>query len=185
MSEEIKDEKVYLIYDNGGHPYRVHISSSNISVIFREYNTDLHEYIDDKNILDIEYENVFIGDNDNNISYYPKKGEFPGNSILVHVKENKYIFIGYKVYSFEVPKYDRIIKYYSPLGNNDVPYPYAVSFYDTYFMLDCKTLKNGFITEEDGYRQFYGFHLEDKKKRKRWDKNKEEFSVEMIHDTTF
>ena len=50
--------------------------------------------------------------------------EFDGNSILVHISENKYVYIGSSIYSFESQA--KIIRYISPVGNSDVPYPYAI-----------------------------------------------------------
>lgn len=38
--------------------------------------------------------------------------------------DNEYIFIGDKIWSFDAK--NKIVEYISPVGNNDVPYPYAV-----------------------------------------------------------
>jgi hypothetical protein len=56
--------------------------------------------------------------------------KFDGNSILVQLtsdtKKNiyKYLFIGCSIMEF-MTSYE-IVKYSSPVGNNDVPYPYAI-----------------------------------------------------------
>ena len=50
--------------------------------------------------------------------------EFLGNSILVHKKDLDYVCIGSDI--FEFTALDRILEYVSPVGNNGVPYPYAV-----------------------------------------------------------
>lgn len=50
--------------------------------------------------------------------------EFLGNSILVHKKDLDYVCIGSDI--FEFTALDRIVEYVSPVGNNGVPYPYAV-----------------------------------------------------------
>lgn len=61
---------------------------------------------------------------------------FPGNSILIRLTatRNKYVFIGHDMYEFTAP--EPITKYYSIVGNNDVPYPVATSKTYAYFMLE-------------------------------------------------
>ena len=46
--------------------------------------------------------------------------KFTGNSILLQITQNKYVFIGDKIFSF-APK-SEIKKFVSPIGNSDVPY---------------------------------------------------------------
>lgn len=46
-----------------------------------------------------------------------------GNSILAKLKGNKYVFIGGVVFSFE--PLHTIVSFNSPIGNNDVPYPWS------------------------------------------------------------
>ena len=53
--------------------------------------------------------------------------------------------IGHIIYEFETS--DQIQKYYSNLGNNDVPYPVAVGEKNAYFMLDRK-----YVAKENIYR---------------------------------
>ena len=56
--------------------------------------------------------------------------EFDGNSILIHVHENEYIFVGHRIFSFR-PAFP-IVDFKSPVGNNDVPYPYALASRDAH-----------------------------------------------------
>ncbi len=83
-----------------------------------------------------------------------------GNSLLIKLTENKYVFIGWKIYSFETTT--PIINYFSPLGNNDVPYPVAYGTNEVYFMMDAQYIMNRNLTTPktlDGsdaiYREFY------------------------------
>lgn len=59
---------------------------------------------------------------------------YHGNSILVKITENDYIFIGHYVYEFSTN--EEIIDYISPVGHSDVPYPVAYSQNNIYFMCD-------------------------------------------------
>jgi hypothetical protein len=161
--------KIYDIHDNGGTPFTVHIQSSKAEV----YDTS------GKKIYETSFLNAFIGDNDLRVKGVVPKGKYPGNTILLHVKPNEYVFIGHSIYLFKL-KDDKIVKYYSPVGPSDVPYPYAVGEKNTYFMLDMESLPNDCIDlTEDGYTQFYGFGL-DKADQKKIEKEKISFSVKMI-----
>lgn len=59
--------------------------------------------------------------------------EFDGNSILVHIKGCEYAYIGSKFYLFETDT--PIVKYVSEVGNNDVPYPYAVDERGRFYLM--------------------------------------------------
>ena len=60
---------------------------------------------------------------------------FDGNTVLLKVKseDNTYIYVGDYIMEFHTPK--PIIEYYSPVGNNDVSYPVALTEDDVYFMI--------------------------------------------------
>lgn len=79
---------------------------------------------------------------------------FDGNSILVQITSDKYVYIGPQIFSF-TPK-DKVVKYVSPVGNNDVPYPYAIDEKGRYYLLT-----EGIILEElpenetDPYDYYY------------------------------
>lgn len=162
--------KKYYIHDNGGRPFLVCIK--NKDALIYKIPDEIYKY-NGKNIKDYHYselvekyhfEEVFIpkGYDGADIHYnkrliHIKKDD--GNSILLKLK-NKYIYIGHIIYEF-TPK-DEIIKYYSPIGNNDVPYPLAVGEDNVYFMLDQKYVPlkyfEGFNTVElvNGYQYYYG-----------------------------
>lgn len=94
--------------------------------------------------------------------------DFLGNSILAHIgKENglnKYLSIGASVNEFTID--DEITRYYSTVGNSDVPYPVAIGNKCIIFMclndLIAEPIeKYASLTEEqlsDAYTYFYG-HL--------------------------
>ena len=102
-----------------------------------------------------------------------------GNSILVHLKDNLYAFIGEEIYEFTIPKDDCIMAFFSPVGNNGVPYPTAHGLKNVYFLLDHKYIsneeidaKNGNITHTRDFQFFaYGTFYDMKEKNP-----KEEYS---------
>ena len=120
---------VYYTHDNGGRPFLVSIDDDFILV----YKDSSYEQIDsdtptyDQLVLTCPVETVYIGkDLENKTS--------DGNSILLHVEENVYIYIGDKMYLFHME--DIVDFYFSPIGNSDVPYPILLGTQYVYFMLD-------------------------------------------------
>lgn len=61
---------------------------------------------------------------------------FTGSSVLLQLSKYKFVFIGDSVYEFKIT--DEVVKFYSLVGGNDVPYPVIVGTTNVYFMLDKK-----------------------------------------------
>lgn len=155
----------YIIRNNGSEPFIAHVYPPTIEVYRQKRVTEYENTYDilDKKIIDTTYHEIFIGDNQLSDTCYAANGLYPGNSILVHVKHvtgHHYLFIGQEIYSFITPD-DVIQEYYSPVGNNAVPYPYAIGKHRTYFMLDRVSVPNELLDpDKDGYAQFYGFGID-------------------------
>jgi hypothetical protein len=142
-----KGSKSYKIHDNGGRPFEVVVHPTKIEV-FKN---------DGKKIFTKSYKKIFLGGNERN----------KGNSIVIHTGPGKYTYIGSEIYSFMTKDGEEIKKYYSPIGNSDVPYPYAVGQNHTYFMLDKQTVPNELLNlKKDAYDQFYGNTIKDAQKKK-------------------
>lgn len=135
--------KKYLTHDNGGRPFQVIIDKNNVSV-YRLDNKEIEENNDKINkesykklVKNFTVEKVYIGKD----SKYGK--EFDGNSILLELPGNKLIFIGECIYEFELVPGDSIQKYFSQVGNSDVPYPVLLGKNNFYSMIEkqycCRT----------------------------------------------
>ena len=137
------------------------------SVYFKKPNTQNQNYgqVIQGKIMDIPYNRMFIGDNYLNVRGYSKKGTYKGNTLLIEKTKNKYLHIAGDILEFEPPDGDVIEKYFSGLGNNGVPYPYAVGKKNTYLLLEegkageksyrpyCSN--EHFDQTKDAYLQFY------------------------------
>lgn len=161
-TRKAKGVKSYQIHDNGGRPFvvEVHSAKKEVEVFLNEYNEDTDKFIKGKSILRSPYQQIFVGPDScpGRSEYTATDPSFKGNSILLHVSGSKYIYIGSEIHSFETRDGETIKQYYSPVENNDVPYPYAIGENYTYFMLDMETLPNELLNlKKDGYAQFYGF----------------------------
>ncbi|CAJ1334537.1 unnamed protein product, partial [Effrenium voratum] len=107
----------------------------------------------DPPVLEEMVERVFVGTS-------PRDGkDFDGNTLLLQKSATKYIFVGHCVFSFEAEA--EICSYSSPVGNNDVPYPFAVDKHGrSYLLLEQVVLKDVPEGESDPYRYYYSddFH---------------------------
>jgi hypothetical protein len=134
-----KSIKKYLIHDNGGRPFKVIVDfdKKHIKVYKFDHdevddNSEEHEIIYDILVYETDFIDVFIGSS--NEFFEVSVREYQGNSILVQTDGTTYTFIGDMIYSFT--SIQQIDQYYSPIGNNDVPYPYAIGKTHIYIMLD-------------------------------------------------
>jgi len=162
-------DKTYYIHDNGDRPFKVVVKKEELHAYVYKGEEDYKELI-----LETKYKKIFIGE-----SYEDEEDE-EGNTILIYVGKCKYIYIGMEIYSFTVDKgKDNVItEYYSPIGNNDVPYPYAVSKNNTYLMLDEAIIDNKYIDHDeyygiDVYNLYYG-HYKDEDEDDIEDNNEDE-----------
>lgn len=154
-----KGGKMYTIHDNGGEPFVVEDLGGKVAIYKNKFDQQTEEYSIDKKLMDVPYKKIFVGDNDLGYPGYAPKGEGKGNSILLQLTKEKYMFVGWNICTFDVVKGDEILKYYSPIGNNDVPYPFAVGRKYTYLMIENVYLPNELLDfSKEVYAHYYG-HL--------------------------
>ena len=131
----------YMIHDNHGRPFIVDdTKSEKNAVVYKTKVIDedarVWEYEKATKIFTTPYERIFIGDNLLKDPHYEEVGWAKGNSLLLQISDKKYVYVGDCVFSFEPVDEDTLVKYYSPVGNNDVPYPYAVGKKYVYLLWD-------------------------------------------------
>jgi len=142
----------YYIHNNGGKPFLVSINNNDVK-IYKNLSNDNQPF------LKFKVEKYFIGKSPLNKMTKFSGGhgkKFDGNSILLKLSDNKYIYIGPEIYSFK--PLDEIIQYVSPVGNNDVPYPYAIdASNNVYLMIEYVILRDVDPNKNDWdpYRQYY------------------------------
>ncbi|CAJ1351835.1 unnamed protein product [Effrenium voratum] len=111
---------------------------------------------EDKTVLEEAVERIFVGTS-------PEHGKgFNGNSLLLKKSKNQYIFVGDSIFSFESEA--EICKFSSPVGNNDVPYPWAADVDGRCYLVIENTVLSA-VPEGDPYEYFYG---DDFEKRVDW-----------------
>lgn len=121
----------WLTHDNHARPFLVEQKGDQVSV----YNVHSKK---PSLVKRYEVDKVFVGKSPLNPTTEFSGGhgkEFDGNSVLLKLKDGKrYVFVGERVYEFRPP--EPIEKFYSSLGNNDVPYPVALGKSNAYFLLE-------------------------------------------------
>jgi len=169
-----KNMKTYFTHDNGGNPFFIYIGKTVVNIYkfdsnnfseeaAYELSSDKFKYGYTKLIAKYKPLKIFIGKSElipmtKHSGGYGKY--FDGNSILLQIKKNRYVYIGDTIYEFDTN--DTIVEYFSPVGNNDVPYPVAFSEKNVYFMGDREFIpldKFPVLTKKermDAYSYYYG-----------------------------
>ncbi len=165
--EPRKKAKTYYTHNNGGRPFKVKIHDDTMS-IYRMTEYDPEWKYEDTPYLSIPLEGkkVFIPKpHPKTPSHYQRPTKhFRGNSILLQVDPHTYLYVGGKyVYMFETK--DEILRYYSPVGNSDVPYPWAVGTQNVYLMIENGVMPKNEITDHgmpynDYYEKYNGINTE-------------------------
>jgi len=122
---------MYEIHDNGGRPFLVIINSYGYVTVYKSSNYGSmlpHDLEYDLEVFRFYPSQIFIGKLDN---YYYHSEE--GNTILLHLANHMYVFIGMHIYTFH--SHYPIVKYQSPIGGSDVPYPWAIDSNHNYFLM--------------------------------------------------
>lgn len=153
--------KFYSTLDNGASPFQITI----IPVVnTREYSV---------HVKGTEYEgtflatHLFVGESPRNFMTEFSGGHgsrFDGNSIVIMLQSGEYIYIGESVFSFQPTS--PIVEHMSPVGNNNVPYPYSILADGTIYLLIegvvlSPTLElNNYMTTpmNDPYSYYYKNH---------------------------
>ena len=163
-------KKTYYTHDNGGRPFKVIIDDNKVFVYKREgYNLENYSVLySEKSIKYLkknffECKKIFIGKSPLNEMTKFSGGygkDFNGNSILLELENNKYIFIGSIIYSFE--SHSKIVIFKSPVGNSDVPYPYAIDNAGRYYLMIEDVVIDKFTNKKEYDNDPYNYYYEKK-----------------------
>ena len=178
--------KKYLTHWNGGRPYLCYVKQDKLN---NRYDVLIYSIDKGVKLNDKQYEQLitpkgadkFAWAYTKYVKYYSAEKVFVGidsqdrsftrgNTILLKLpkhkkhplKLNRYVFIEGEIYEFSTT--DKIVKYYSMVGNADVPYPIAVGEENVYFMLDRKYIPLKYFPKkmkardfEEAYDLFYDY----------------------------
>ncbi len=127
----------YQTHDNGGRTYRVKITNGRGGMRHVEVSKIEDEDGRLRNLFELDSPEVFVGKSPLNAMTRFSGGHgraFDGNSIVVALQHpNEYLHIGRSLITFRTGS--PIMRYESPVGNNDVPYPWAVDEDGNYYLI--------------------------------------------------
>lgn len=156
--EDLRNCDCYFTHYNGSRPFAVYINTSTNQIYIYKQEIE-NDYVSTYTnfVTSFTPQKVFIGQSPLNemTKYSAGHGDdFDGNSILLKMNINEYIFIGDRIFSFRANH--EIVTFVSPIGNNDVPYPYAIDTENNYYFLigtDSGMLKT--TNDGDPYDYYY------------------------------
>ena len=163
-----KGFKHTLIHDNGGRPFVMYFSpkkdSATVYKIPQEFSAidfkemkkkDYFKYYSEL-VKRFKCKDVFIGVSPKNEMTKFSKGygkKFEGNTNLIKLSDKRYVYVGETIFEFTSLK--KIVDYQSPVGNSDVPYPYAIDEKDNYYLMLDKVIVTSPMTEEGPYDKYW------------------------------
>lgn len=165
------DEPHYYIHDNGSRPFLVYLPrGTNKAIVYKVPSDATDFYVDHEDdnlseerklyrekVFETKFTRVFIGESplDDFTRFGGGHGpNYKGNSILLHLNGLNYIHISACIKSFTALA--PIYKYQASVGNNDVPYPFALDQYNRlYLMLDDVIMPNPPADQRHPYQMFY------------------------------
>lgn len=110
--------------------------------------------IEEKLVYETDYNKIFLGDM--LIDDWDMVGE-KGTSILINTKGSEYVYINNGVFSFNTIDNEKVVRFHSPLSDEDSPCPVAEGEKYAYFLNDNKYVPlNLFDMNVDLYTQFWG-----------------------------
>jgi len=142
--------RAYKIHDNRGRPFTVVDNKKEKRVtIFK------NEESSSTKVKEIKYLNFWPGS-----SASKAFGDWePGNTVLIQKDKTTFVSVIREIQEFRLEKGDEVLTYMSPIGNNDVPYPYIIGKTHVYLLLDGAILpKAALDLKQDVYYQYYGIN---------------------------
>lgn len=160
-----KPKNIYEINDNASFPFVVFDYGGYVDIYNNHFNETTNRGELHKKIMNVKYEQIFIGDNDLNDPYWNfKRGVAKGNTILLQTDKGNYMFIGKGILTFSTIDGDTIRKFYSPIGGNYDSFPYAIGDKYVYLLNDKKYASvTEFDIKKDVCKQYYCYDVECKK----------------------
>ena len=168
--------KIYFPYDHHGHPYTVYIKNKNNPIYIYKIPGESNDRYFSENeydwrnrrknawayiqlVVKIIPQEIFIGKSEKlPLSKYYNRylyGEYyDGNSILIKIGSNKYVYIGTEIYTFTT--LNKIIKYVSMASTSSSNiFPCAIDIDNNYYLLQYNVFINknnlNFLNNNDFY----------------------------------
>jgi len=145
--------KIYYTHWNGSLPFKVIITKNEVYV-YKRNNSDEYNFY-----KKYKPDKVYIGKSKLG-DHPPNKSKlFDGNTILLQFGKRKFISIIQDIVEFSLPINDSPVKYYSLVGNSDVPYPVLEGKNNIYLLLDFYYIpKSKFPKNMKNFEKTYDYY---------------------------
>jgi hypothetical protein len=148
--------KTYETHDNGGRPFAVVDFKNRVEVYEQIFDDVTKKTAHGKQVYKTSYSEIWIGKDPLRITPGGWKPWMIGNTVLLRIGANRYVFIGEQIFEFAMEAGDAVKTYVSPVGNSDVPYPYIIGKMNTYLLLERLVISNTALNlSVDAYSQYY------------------------------
>ena len=140
IAQNIEEEcELLFVHDNGARPYMVVVDhSTNMIVVLKKSDFDADDELEDSydlTVFEISYTKVFIPEGSNE--------DERSNTVLINTHDDEYMIIGGEISKFTLN--EDVVKFESPVGNNDVPYPYIITNNHIHLLAFWQTIKRNSI----------------------------------------
>ena len=145
---ELGKYKQYFTYNTGAIPYRIIINDKHVYVFM--HDKDLYSDIYSMLVLNIKYDNVFLGND--KTKYLSYRGKYDGTPILIET-DNKYILVGNRIYS--LPIKEQVLQYYI-ISKDDTQIPMILTQNYVYCVKSFQYYNR--VNNSDPYYVFYDYN---------------------------
>jgi hypothetical protein len=125
-----KNKTTYVVTDNGLKPWIVEdFPRQKKAIIYRNGGDNVTEIVDPVKVSEMKYLALWPSSDSSAFGDWNK-----GNTVLIQKSKNTFVLVYRAVSEFKI--LDQPVKYMSPIGNSDVPYPYLIGTEYVYFLVD-------------------------------------------------
>jgi len=128
----------YTILDNGNHPFQVEVNGKTVEICKGTHDPDDYDIVNyNVSVKKLPVQDVYPGEALCDPAIMVGRDfmcgkEYLGNTVLLHVSGNRYIYVGATIYEFTME--DDFEAYYSVIGPNDVPCPVLLGSKNVYLL---------------------------------------------------
>lgn len=141
VSKTLKKGKKYVITDNGAKPWIVEdFPKEKKAIIYRNHGDNVDSIVDPVKVTEFKYLALWPSSDSSAFGDWKK-----GNTVLIQKSKSTFVLVYRAVSEFKI--LDEPVKFMSPIGNNDVPYPYLIGTKYVYFLVDNGDFK--YVKKED------------------------------------
>ena len=142
--------KRYVITDNGGKPWIVEdFPKQNKAVIYKNKGDNVNEVVEPVKVAEMKYIALWPSSDSSAFGDWKK-----GNTVLIQKSKDTFVLVYRNISEFKI--LDEPVKFMSPIGNNDVPYPYLIGTKNVYFLVDAGSIEYVPVDNIDLTKDVYG-----------------------------